>query len=93
MAKLIDLKKLVYPINDELKAYLESHQRAFDLPLEYKDLTRYTSTMALYDSNDEDTLWTTVGYDATDREEIHIALLQIYALFSIGKPISNLISP
>jgi hypothetical protein len=79
MAKLIDLKKEVYPVRDGLRSYLSDSNRVDRLSVDYDDLLRFSSSVALYDSHDEDTLWTTVGYDQSERNDIHTGLIEIYA--------------
>lgn len=78
--KLIEAKKRVYAISPAFRAYLARTDRATRLPLAYDDLLRFTSAVALYDKHGEDTLWSTVGFDALDRAEIEKGLLEIYAI-------------
>jgi hypothetical protein len=78
--KLIEQKKKPYPVSTALSSYLASYSRVTRLPIEYGDLKRFTSSVALYDKNGEDTLWSTVGYDAPQRREVHKQLLEIYAI-------------
>jgi hypothetical protein len=51
-------------------------------------LLRYSSSVALYDSKEQDTLWETVFYDQSDREEIHLNVKKIYALLKAGGDMS-----
>ncbi len=69
---LISKKKQIYPISAGLRRYLINYAREVDIPIHYHELLRYTSSIALYDSKDQDTLWETVFYDQSDREEIHL---------------------
>lgn len=85
---LISKKKLVYPISAFLRKYLIGYSREVDIPIHYHELLRYTSSIALYDSKDQDTLWETVFYDQSDREEIHLNVKKIYALLKAGGDMS-----
>jgi len=77
---LISKKKIIYPINKILRNYLNTYGRQVDIPIHYKELLRYTNSIALYDSKDNDTLWETVFFDESDRSEIHYNIKKIYAL-------------
>lgn len=77
---LISKKKIIYPISAGLRKFLRNYGREVDFPIHYKDLLRYTNSVALYDFNGNDTLWETVFYDQSDREEIHLNVKKIYAL-------------
>ncbi|NVJ85544.1 MAG: hypothetical protein HWE15_04520 [Algoriphagus sp.] len=85
---LISKKKQVYPINDGLRAYLVQHGREVNIPIHYEELLRYKDSIALYDSKDHDTLWETVFYEQTDREEIHLNVKRIYAILKAGGDMS-----
>lgn len=77
---VISKKKIVYPISTHLREYLIKYGREVDIPIHYKDLLRYSSSIALYDSKGNDTLWETVFYDESDRSDIHFKVKKIYAL-------------
>ena len=77
--KLISQKKKIYRVSQGLDKYLRTFNRGCRLPLGYEDLLRYSDSFALYDKNDDDTLWSTVNYDHSERDEIHSGLLKIYA--------------
>jgi hypothetical protein len=77
---LISKKKIIYPINPKLRGFLNKYGREFDFPIQYNDLLRYNSSIALYDSKGNDTLWETVFYAESDREEIHYDVKKIYSL-------------
>lgn len=81
---LISRKKLIYPISSVLRRYLIKYSREVDIPIHYHELLRYTSSIALYDYKDQDTLWETVFYAESDREEIHLNVKKIYALLKAG---------
>jgi hypothetical protein len=77
---LISKKKIVYPISERLRGYLVKYGREVDIPIHYKELLRYSNSIALYDFKGNDTLWETVFYDEGDREEIHYNIKKIYAI-------------
>lgn len=55
------------------------------IPVFYDDLLRFTGSVAVYDKNDEDTLWVSVYYSDSEREELVHNLKQVYTiLFSDG---------
>jgi hypothetical protein len=85
---LISKKKLIYPISASLRKYLIKYGREVDIPIHYHELLRYSNSIALYDSKDQDTLWETVFYDQSDREEIHLNVKKIYALLKAGGDMS-----
>ncbi len=75
---LITKKKLLYPINEPLRSYLADHERNADA-IDYEELTRYTSAIALYDSHGTDTLWETVLFAPSDMESVHLQLKMVYS--------------
>lgn len=77
---LISKKKIVYPISEGLRNYLVKYGREVDIPIHYKELLRFTNSIALYDYKGNDTLWETVFYDEGDRAEIHYNIKKIYAI-------------
>ncbi len=77
---LISKKKIVYPISEGLRSYLVNYGRQVDIPIHYRELLRFSNSIALYDFKGNDTLWVTVFYDESDREEIHYNIKKIYAL-------------
>lgn len=77
---VISKKKIIYPISLNLRNYLIKYGREVDIPIHYKDLLRYSGSIALYDSKGNDTLWETVFYDESDRNDIHLKVKKIYAL-------------
>lgn len=85
---LISKKKRIYPISHGLRRYLIKYSREVDIPIHYHELLRYSSSIALYDSKEQDTLWETVFYDQSDREEIHLNVKKIYALLKAGGDMS-----
>ena len=73
-------KKQPIAISDPLMQYLRLHGRATQLPLQYEDLLRYSSSLPLLDQEGNDTLWETVYYGGSDQDELFRALTYIYAL-------------
>ncbi|HHS95714.1 MAG TPA: hypothetical protein ENJ45_03925, partial [Phaeodactylibacter sp.] len=73
-------KKPPFPINDDFREYLKGYSRCNTLPLDYKDLLRFTTAVPLLDSQEQDTHWKTVYYHESDSIEINKALTHIYAL-------------
>ncbi|SHO59796.1 hypothetical protein [Algoriphagus zhangzhouensis] len=85
---LISKKKKVYPISPALRKYLVENSREVDIPIHYHELLRYSNSVALYDSKEQDTFWETVFYDQSDREEIHLNVKRIYAILKAGGDMS-----
>lgn len=77
---LISRKKTIYPICQHLRRFLQKYGREVDFPVHYGDLLRYSGSIPLYDYRGKDTLWETVFYAESEREEIHFNLRKIYAL-------------
>ncbi|MEM1320805.1 MAG: hypothetical protein AAGG75_11150 [Bacteroidota bacterium] len=73
-------KKITYPTSPALEAYLNRYNRNTKLPLQYEDLLRYQHMAPLLDLSGNDTLWETVYYSESDRQDIHRGLKLIYAL-------------
>jgi len=79
--KLMSKKKPAYPISKELDEYLKYYNRKIEIPIHYDDLLRFSGSVAVYDANDEDTLWVRVFYPEFDRDEIDLALKRVYSNF------------
>ena len=73
-------KKIPIAVNEQLRQYLQQHNRAIELPIQYNDLIHYSSSISLLDQKGNDTLWETVFYSEWDRLYIERALTQVYAL-------------
>lgn len=71
-----------------MRSYLLEYSREVDIPIHYHELLRYTDSIALYDSKEQDTFWETVFYDQSDREEIHLNVKKIYAILKAGGDMS-----
>lgn len=77
---IISKKKIPYPISNGLRSYLKKYERLSSLPLKYKDLARYNSSIPLYDRHGNDTFWETVFYPQEEMSEIHFGLKKIYSI-------------
>ena len=75
---MISKKKLIYPVNEQLRDYLKQQERVSEA-LAYDDLTRYSSAIPLYDQQGKDTLWETVLYEQAEIEHIHKSLKLVYS--------------
>lgn len=78
--KLMSKKKPAYPVNKMLDAYLEQYSRKIEIPIFYDDLLRFSGSVVVYDSRDEDTLWVRVYYNEFDRIEIDTSLKKVYSI-------------
>jgi len=76
----ISKKKIIYPVNSQLRQYLAEHSREIDLPVKYDDLLHFNTAIAVYDKKGNDSLWETAIYKDRDAEEIHEGLKQIYSI-------------
>ncbi len=78
--RLMSKKKPAYPISERLDAYLDHYSRKIEIPIFYDDLLRFSGSVVVYDSNDEDTLWVRVYFTDFDREEIDLSLKKVYSI-------------
>ena len=78
--KLMSKKKPAFPISAELDAYLEQYSRKIEIPIFYDDLLRFSGSVVVYNSNDEDTLWIRAYYNEFDRKEIDASLKRVYSI-------------
>ena len=78
--KLMSKKKPAFPVNDMLNAYLKNYKRTTKISIYYEDLLRFQGSVAVFDKNDEDTLWVRTYYSDSDRKEIDISLKRVYTL-------------
>ena len=90
MSKLISRKKDILPICRRFDQYLRYFGRGYRLPIHYDDLLRFSDAMTLYDRRGEDTLWKSVSYDHSERDEILDGLLKIYAFLRADGDLSIL---
>jgi hypothetical protein len=73
-------KKIMFPVNDRLRAYLKYQGREVKLPVAYRDLMHYTYAVPIKDKNGKDTLWESVSYDMREWNYIREGLVKIYAI-------------
>jgi hypothetical protein len=73
-------KKPPYPVGKKLQRYLQKYDREKQIPFQYDDLLRFTTSMPLLNMEGEDTLWETVFYSESDTKELERALTYVYAL-------------
>jgi len=85
---LISKKKKLYPVSDFLRTYLSRYGRIWTDSIRYDDLVRFTNAVPVYDEKDLDTLWTTVLYPDSERDEIHQRLLKAYSILKAHGDIS-----
>lgn len=76
----ISQKKIHFPIQSELRKYLNEYSRELELPIGYADLDHYENSVPLYDKAGKDTLWETVYYSQSEMIEINTSLCSVYAL-------------
>lgn len=83
--KLISKKKPSFPTKDFLIQYLKKYNRYITIPVFYDDLLRFSGSVAVYDKYDNDTLWVSVYYSDSEKQELDFNLKRIYTiLFSDG---------
>ena len=73
-------KKLFFPINDSLRAYLVRYRREVKLPVTYHDLERFTYSVPLKDKHGKDSNWEKVSYDMKEWQYLRESLVKIYAI-------------
>ncbi|EAR14935.1 hypothetical protein [Robiginitalea biformata] len=78
--KLMSRKKPPFPVIPELDAYLSDYSRTIEIPIFYEDLLRFSGSVVVYDSNDQDTLWVRVYYSDSERKEIDLSLKRVYSM-------------
>lgn len=74
----ISRKKIIYPINEELRDYLNQYNRAIDTAIAYEDLLRFSDTYPILDKEGKETLWEGVVYNYHEMDEINQSLVKIY---------------
>ena len=74
------LKKQYYPINANLKSYLEKYKRVTKTNVFYDDLLRFQGSIVVFDKEEKDTLWIRVFYNEFERVELDKSLKKIYTL-------------
>ncbi len=76
----ISKKKTFFTISDSLEAYLRKYERMVSLPIQYNELTHYSSSFPLINKKGQDTLWETVMYEHDTMKELNRKLTKIYSL-------------
>ena len=76
----IEFRKPIYPINEQLKSYLEKYHRTTKTSLHYDDLLRFIGYVNLEDKEGNDTHWLGVYYSEFEHQEIEASLNKIYTL-------------
>lgn len=78
--RLMSKKKPAYPVSSKLNSYLQHYNRTIEIPIFYEDLLRFSGSIVVYDSNDEDSLWVRVYYSEFERTEIDLSLKKVYSI-------------
>jgi hypothetical protein len=73
-------KKPIFPIKDNLRAYLVKYGREVVLPFSYKDLSLFTYTVPLKDKYGKDTAWEKATYDLKEWAHLRASLIKVYAI-------------
>ena len=73
-------KKVPISISSDFSKYLNEYGKVAKLPIQYKDMSRYISSLPLLNAKGEDLHWQTLIYDHRETEEINDACCEIYAL-------------
>ena len=73
-------KKPIFQVQERLRGYLKNQGREVKLPVSYRDLFHFTSSLPLLDKEGKNTLWETVVYDMRHWEFIREGLVKTYAI-------------
>lgn len=82
--QIITKKKKIYPVNQELRKYLEANAREIKLPVTYNDLRHFSDSIPIRDKKGKDTLWEAAMYSPNELSHIHEGLKQIYSILKSG---------
>lgn len=82
--QIISKKKKIYPVNEELRDYLEKNLREIKLPVSYADLKHFNGNVPIRDKKGRDTLWEAAMYPQSELIPIHNGLKQIYTNLKTG---------
>lgn len=82
--QIITKKKIIYPVNHELRNYLTHNSREINLPVAYTDLRHFNGSIPIRDKNGKDTLWEAAMYPQNELIHIHEGLKQIYSILKTG---------
>lgn len=84
------LKKQYYPINSNLRSYLEKYKRVTKTNIFYDDLLRFQGSIVVFDKEGKDTLWIRLFYNEFEKKEIDNSLKKIYTLLHSDGNESNI---
>ena len=73
-------KKPFFPVNDQLRSYLQTHGREIKLPVSYNDLMHFTYSLPIKDKTGKDTLWEKTLYDMEEWRFLQEGLVKLYAI-------------
>ena len=82
----ISARKPFFEISDRLWEYLVEYGRGSELPPIYDQLLEFESSFTCSDKEGNDTLWDTVCYDMTRKDELNRLLARIYSQLKTGDP-------
>jgi len=71
-----------------LRQYLKQQERAKRIAITYKELTRYKTSISLYDKYGQDSLWETVLFNDSENDQVHQALKEVYSLLKADGDVS-----
>lgn len=74
------LKKQYFPINANLRSYLEKYKRLTKTSIFYDDLLRFQGSIVVFDKEEKDTLWVRLYYSEFEKIELDNSLKKIYTL-------------
>jgi hypothetical protein len=77
-------KKPAFNVGPTLLGYLKKYNRAADLPLRYEDLLRHNLSIPLRNERNQETLWETVEYSPSEREDLYRSLTYVYSMLKAG---------
>lgn len=83
------LKKKYYPINSNLRSYLDKYKRLTKTNVFYDDLLRFQGSIAVYDKDEKDTLWVRLYYNEFEKVELDESLKKIYTFLHSDGDESN----
>jgi hypothetical protein len=85
---IISKKKIPYAVSTKLRNYLKEQERAKRIAITYGELTRYQSSINLYDKYGNDSLWETVFFPSAENDQVHQALKEVYSLLKADGDVS-----
>ncbi len=73
-------KKITFSIKPPLRSYLKRYGREVPLPVEYRDMMRFTYARPLIDNEGKETAWEEVSYDMREWEYLNESLVKCYSI-------------